>query len=322
MDVTAPFPDTPLSFAAPDGGGPVLLRPPAGTADTYAWLSESRQTIDGILLRHGGVVLRDLGINSVSGFNKAVQLLHPDLLDYVNRSTPRTRLGGKLYTATEYPAEKTIALHNESSYTDVWPEKIFFYSAVVAAVGGETPVADSRGVHRRIDAAVREKFERTGVRYVRNFTAGIDLSWPEVFQTDDRSRVEEFCAAHGIDVTWRAGRTELTTTQVCQATVAHPTTGERVWFNQAHLFHLSALAEREQRALIDTLGEENVPRNAFYGDGEPIEREVLEHIRDVYEREKVVFPWRQGDIMLLDNLLAAHGRQPFQGTRKVVVAMG
>jgi hypothetical protein len=177
-------------------------------------------------------------------------------------------------------------------------------------------------VYRRIDASVRERFERTGVLYVRNYTPGIDLSWQDVFQTTERTEVERYCTDHQIDVEWRDGSPQLTTKQRRQATLVHPSTGEPVWFNQAHLFHLSALTAEEQRSLIDELGADNVPRNAFYGDGAPIESEVLEHLRSAYEQEKVVFPWRQGDAMVLDNILFAHGRNPFRGSRKVVVAMG
>lgn len=306
---------------SPDGRGPLLVQPPAGGAPR-TWLVENRELIDSLLLRHGAVVLRDFGIDSVSDFNRVVTQLSPSLLDYVNRSTPRTKLGGKLYTATEYPADRHIPLHNESSYADVWPAKIFFYSAVVADEGGETPVADSRAVLRRIDPAVRERFARTGVLYVRNFTQGIDLSWQDVFQTVDRSKVEEYGKEHGIEVEWRTDGPELTTRQKCQAVLAHPVTGEEVWFNQAHLFHLSALAEQERRSLVDELGEANVPRQAYYGDGAPIEPEVLEHIRDAYAQETVAFPWQRGDIMVLDNILFAHGRTPFRGSRKIVVAMG
>ncbi|MNG41197.1 Taurine catabolism dioxygenase TauD, TfdA family [compost metagenome] len=34
------------------------------------------------------------------------------------------------------------------------------------------------------------------------------------------------------------------------------------------------------------------------------------------------FDWRKGDVILLDNMLAAHARDPFEGPRKIVVAMG
>lgn len=310
-----------LEFAAQEQRGPVVLRRPSSDVAAHKWLSENRALVDQILGTVGGVVLRDLGFASVSEFNQAVQIFRKDLLDYVHRSTPRSKVGGKLYSATEYPADRIIALHNENSYTDSWPSLIFFYCLVAAERGGETPVADSREVYRRIDPAIREKFEREGVLYVRNYNEGVDLSWQEVFQTDNRSDVEEYCSTHNIQFEWHDRGPALTTRQRCQATMLHPRTNQHVWFNQAHLFHISALDNAEQRTLIDEFGIDNIPRNAFYGDGSPIEEGVIEHIREAYEQEKVQFSWQRGEIMILDNLLFAHGRSSFEGARRVIVAM-
>lgn len=313
--------DEKVEFAAPDGRGPVVVRGLAAGLRAHAWLVENRSRIEAIVNVHGGVLLRDLGLTAVSEFNRVVQVFDSDLLDYVYRSSPRTKVGGRIFTSTEYPADRTIPLHNENSYTDAWPNRIYFFCLVAPKHGGETPTADSRGVYRRIAPAVRERFERDGVLYVRNFTEGIDLSWQEVFQTEDRSEVERYCAAHDIEFEWRDRGPILRTMQRGPATVMHPGLGEPVWFNQAHLFHISALEASERESLIETLGIKNVPRNAFYGDGSPIEADVLEHIRDAYAQEKTLFTWQRGDILLLDNLLLAHGRSPFAGARKIVVAM-
>lgn len=310
-----------IEFAAPDRRGPVVIRGFAAGVQANAWLAENRSRIADIVNVHGGVLLRDQGLAAVSDFNRVVQLFDAKLLDYVHRSTPRTRVGGRIFTATEYPADRTIPLHNENSYADVWPKRIYFFCLVAAEQGGETPTADSRGVYRRIEPGVRARFERDGVLYVRNFTAGIDLSWQEVFQTQDRAEVERYCSAHDIGFQWMDRGPALRTTQRCQASVVHPGVGEPVWFNQAHLFHISALEADEQQTLIEALGAKNLPRNAFYGDGSPIEADVLEHIRDAYAQEKTQFSWQRGDILLLDNLLFAHGRSPFRGARKIVMAM-
>ncbi|MDI9634190.1 TauD/TfdA family dioxygenase [Geitlerinema splendidum] len=301
--------------------GPLVLEAQGKTFNSFEWIKEHKSSLESSLLKHGGILLRNFNIHSVSEFNRIVQSLSPDLLDYVYRSTPRTKLGGKIYTATEYPADRVIPLHNENAYSKSWPQKIFFFSVIVAFEGGETPIADSRDVYKQIDPEIRRKFEEYGVMYTRNYSKGIDLGWQEVFQTEEKEGVNQYCKDHDIEFEWKNEVPELTTRQTCQATFIHPTSGEPVWFNQAHLFHISSLDEESRSSLIKELGEDNIPRNASYGNGEPFEADVLDHIRDAYEKEKIKFKWHKGDILILDNMLMAHGRETYKGERKVAVAM-
>jgi len=48
----------------------------------------------------------------------------------------------------------------------------------------------------------------------------------------------------------------------------------------------------------------------------------MDHIGKTYEKYAVRFQWRQGDLVTLDNILTAHGRDPYVGPRKIVVALG
>ncbi len=286
------------------------------------WLQENKSLFDELILKQGGVLLRGFDIHSVSEFNRFAQIICPNLLNYTYRSTPRTNLGGKIYTATEYPSDQHIPLHNENSYSDSWPQKIMFYCVIAAEEGGMTPIADSRKIYKCIDATVVKQFEDKKILYVRNYSPGIDLSWEEVFQTSDKSKVEEYCKLHSINYFWNDSQPELTTKQICQATLMHPITNEKVWFNQAHLFHISSIGNEVRNSLISEVGEANYPRNAYFGDGTPIEEGMLSHIREIYDQEKILFKWQRGDLMILDNLLMAHGRTPFSGERKIAVAMG
>ena len=315
------LPDCNISFFEENFSKILVCKPKKKDLDIFTWASAHRCIIEDEILKYGGILFRDFGLYSLSEFNRFAQLLAPNLLEYVYRSTPRTRLGGKIYTATEYPADRTIPLHNENAYSLSWPKKLFFFSVLVASEGGETPIVDSRNVYQKIDSEIRMKFEEKGVLYVRNYRSGMDLSWQEVFQTDNKDEVEEYCENNSIKWEWNRGLVELTTWQICQATLSHPQTNEKVWFNQAHLFHISNLEEASRKSLLEEYGEKYLPRNAFYGDGTPFETDVLNHIREVYEQEKIIFQWQKGDIMLLDNILMAHGREPYKGERKIAVAM-
>ena len=310
-----------LSFFEKGSSKILVCEPQSKDFDTFTWVLENKAHIEKEILKYGGILFRNFNLFSVSEFNRFVQILAPNLLEYIYRSTPRTLLGGKIYTATEYPADQTIPLHNENAYSLSWPEKIFFFSVLGASEGGETPITDSRNIYKKIDPVIRERFEKKKVLYVRNYRAGMDLSWQEVFQTDKRDEVEDYCKKHSIEWEWNKGLSELTTQQICQSTLSHPQTNEKVWFNQAHLFHITNLEEEARKSLLDEYGKEHLPRNSFYGDGASFETGVLDHIREVYEQEKIIFKWKKGDIMLLDNRLMAHGRQPYKGERKIAVAM-
>ncbi|AUX37710.1 MULTISPECIES: TauD/TfdA family dioxygenase [Sorangium] len=272
------------------------------------------------LTSHGAVLFRGFPARALADFEAFVKLVTPELLDYTFGSTPRSHLQSRIYTSTEYPAHQHIPLHNEQSYTLEWPLKIWFHCAQAAAEGGSTPLADSREVFRRVPARIRERFTARKVMYVRNYGSGLDVPWQQVFGTTDRAAVERFCHEHGIACEWKPGG-ELRTRQVCQAVATHPRTGERVWFNQAHLFHVSNLEPAVLEALLAVFPEDDLPRNARYGDGSPIESSVLDEIRDVYRQVAVEFPWQEGDVLLVDNMLVAHGRTPFRGPRKIHVAM-
>ncbi|SAL02052.1 taurine catabolism dioxygenase TauD/TfdA [Caballeronia pedi] len=273
------------------------------------------------MCEYGGVLLRGfdaLGANGLDGFaSRFGQTLHA----YEFGSTPRSKIGKGVFSSTEYPADQWIDQHNEQSYTRRWPASIFFYCEIAAEENGATPVADSRVVLERLDPALRRRFAERRVMYVRNYGNGLDVPWEQVFGTDDRAEVERYCRANDIAYEWLDDGEALRTRQVCQSEWRHPLTGETVWFNQAHLFHVSNLPADVREALLDVVDEDRLPRNTYFGDGTPIDTAMLDEIRAVYRDTMLAFPWQPGDLLALDNVLMSHGRAPFKGKRRVLVAM-
>lgn len=289
--------------------------------DLVEWARQNYSVLEQLLLKHRALLFRNCGISSVEAFNRFVSAAAQGArLDYRDRSTPRQELVDRIYTSTQYPADQTIALHNEGTYWTKWPMKIFFGCIVAAQQGGETPIADARRILARISIETRQRFASKGVLYVRNYNDGFGLSWQETFQTDDPHAVEEYCRQHRIEYQWKSqGR--LRTRQARAAIARHPKTGESVWFNHAAFFHVSSLEGSIREALTREFREEDLPFNTYHGDGSPIESSVVEELRAAYENEKAVFTWQNGDVLLLDNMTICHGRNPYRGTRQIVVAM-
>ena len=304
---------------APAGCELPALRMPSRSGETLAEAAPRlRAEIDTLLATVGGVLLRGFQVPSVEAFRAfAASFGHP-LLGYEFGSTPRSQVGGGVYTSTEYPADQHIPLHNEQAYTREWPMKIWFHCVTAAPEGGETPIADSRAIWRQMPDAIRRRFA-PGVLYVRNY-GEFDVPWQQVFNTDRRADVEAWCTRSGVRFEWKPDG-NLRTTQLCQATAVHPRTGETVWFNQAHLFHASNLPPEVRESLLELLGPDRMPRTTCFADGTPMPDALLDEVRAVLAAETVSFRWEAGDVLMLDNMLAAHARAPFQGPRKVVVAM-
>jgi len=289
-------------------------RPDPAVADLEADLPWLRCLLD----RHGALLLRGLGLDHADAFRAAACLFcGAGLGDYVGGTSPRTAIGEGVYTSTEYPASREIALHNEMSYHHRWPRLIAFFCARPPATGGETPIADSRRVLAHLPVDLVDRFERKAICYRRTLPSapGFAGSWERTFGTVERDEVEQLLTANAVDFHWGDGNA-LHTRQIRAAVQRHWRTNERVWFNQAHMWHRSSLDGMDNDADDDDL-----PMNATFGDGSPISTTDLALVREAYRHCEHRFPWQQGDVLLLDNMLFAHGRRPFTGNRLVLVAM-
>jgi alpha-ketoglutarate-dependent taurine dioxygenase len=307
-------------YLAPDQTLPLVLQPAVDDVDLAAWAQDNRAKVEQDLFKHGAVLFRGFSIRRIEDFEQVAQSLCPALFSEYG-DLPREKAGRHVYGSTPYPADKAILFHNESSHLHRWPSKQSFFCVQAAPEGGETPIVDCRKMYERLRPELRTKFQERSLMYVRNFTPGFDVSWQDFFHTEDKAAVEETCRRHGVEWDWTS-EGGLRTRQVCPAIIKHPKTGEWVFFNQIQLHHVSYLEPAVRNSLIEVLGLERVPRNVYFGDGSPIDDDTAAEIGELYERTSVRFPWREMDLLMLDNMLVAHARAPFAGPRKIVVAMG
>ncbi|OEC33774.1 hypothetical protein A7D25_17270 [Pseudomonas sp. 21C1] len=282
------------------------------------WAEANRDKVEGWLRAHGGILFRGFDLPTPAAFEQFCQALCPELYGQYG-DLPKKEGGKNIYKSTPYPKDRMILFHNESAHQHRWPRRQWFYCETPAASGGATPIVDSREVYRELPAWLQEKLRRKQLMYVRNFSASLDVSWQHFFQTEERAEVERICREGGIEFHWR-GAGDLHTRQVCPAVILHPLTGDASFFNQVQLYHPAFLDADIREQFLK--GGDTLPRQVFYGDGTELEEAAIEAINTAYERCAVRFDWQQGDVVMLDNMLAAHARDPFEGERRIVVAMG
>jgi alpha-ketoglutarate-dependent taurine dioxygenase len=299
---------------------PQVIKPAVKGVDLPTWAALSRSWIQDRLLEHGAILFRDFAVASVEVFQQTIAAIATESMEYRYRASPRSQVAERIYTSTDYPADQSIFPHNEHAYSPTFALKIFFYCQTPAQQGGETPIGSTRNVLAHIDPAIRDRFMAKHILYVRNFGDGFGLPWQTVFQTADPAVVDAYCQQQGVETEWKLGD-RLRTRQIGPAMIAHPQTGELVWFNHGTFFHVSTLSESIRTSLLANFSDLDLPTQTFYGDGTPIEPDVIEHLRRAYQQATIAFPWQAGDILLLDNMLAVHGRRPFVGPRQVLVGM-
>lgn len=295
-------------------------RAEAGTGDLAGWLDDLGPAgLTGLLTECGALVFRDFGV-APEAIDPVLDRLVPDRLPYVHGNSPRSRVRGNLYTSTEYPRQYTISMHNELSYAHRWPARLAFYCEEAAERGGATPVLDGARWLRSLDTEVRAAFA-DGIRYVQNLHDGFGFgkSWQDTFETDDRKAVEAYLRDSRAE--WEWGPDGLRVVQLRPATVRHPVTGAEVWFNQADQWHPAGLGDETSAELHEILAPDEFPQYVTFADGTPIPDAHIEQILARGLESAVDVDWADGDVLLIDNVLVAHGRRPFEGGRRVLVAM-
>jgi hypothetical protein len=309
------------SVAAPGSVTLVAAPPRMDIVESRAWLDAHRAGIRQLLDRDGAVSVTGLPIRNSEDFAVIRDVLVTERVQYREKATPRSSYGNDVFSSTDLPPTHAISPHNENSYTLTFPGVLLFCCLTAPAAGGATPIADCRKVLATLPAPLAERFRQSGWLLSRSYYDHLSLDWPVVFGTTSADEVTRYCANHMIGCDWGAdGR--LRTHQLRSATIRHPRTKEEVWFNHVAFWSEWSLDAEIREVMVEEFGADGLPFNTAFGDGEPLSADDVATINAAYHEVMVRRPWEPGDLLIVDNVLAAHARDPFQGDRKVLVAMG
>lgn len=297
---------------------PIVYEAPT-EIDLPGWVRLNSESLRETLREHAAILLRS---PSKPDFGATVQAFSDSLVDYRGGAAIRSRVDRETYTASEYPAELEIRLHSEFCYSNDWPMLLFFHCAEIEpGRGGQTPIADNRRVLAEMPEEVRRQFVERGLTYMRGY--GYNRTWQRSYETDSREDVEALCAAEDRRCEW-VGDGLLRTYETRPACAVHPLTGEPVWFNYAHGFHISRMDDHIREALSTSSEDTDDrlwPNNVFWGDGSEIDHAIVEAANEVVRRNAIQFDWEVGDTLIVDNMLCAHGRRPYSGRRRILLKM-
>lgn len=288
-----------------------------------------------MLLKHGGLYFRGFNLTA-SQFKEMADLLSPtNSLKYIGGIAPRPEFTKDIALATVMPEAALIQQHHEMSYQPVWPMKILFYCDIASPVGGETPICSTRHFMKLLPKHIIENFETRQVKNIIRYRSikNVFPTWQDAFKTEDTHVVEEFCRQNGMEFKWIDNGLE--TSIISQGLAAHPETHEKLWHNHAHLFWNSP--DRSHKApnlrtlgpglppqvyqYLQSLPLDQLPTDVTYGDGGAIEKDVIEIIHQTLEDQKKSFEWKHGDFVCLDNMLTFHGRNSFEGNRRILAIL-
>ena len=312
----------PIKSLLNDNPLPLVLSCPGGDFDVFDWAGEEKQNLRELLSEHGAILFRDFPINNVADFERLAEVLTtPDWVEYLEATSPRDPVESKTATSTKYDKDRTIFFHNEKSYSRIWPKNLFFYCDRPADKDGETPLADCRAIYRDLPEHIRANFESRHLMYVRCFSNHMGIPWKKAFNVESRQEMEDYCEHNLIDeLSWKSDSTPVLRYRR-NTSILHPLTGDPCWFNHGTFFNVHSLEPDIKAFFLASLGQDGLPYNTYYGDGEDIAPEDIDLLRGLYEKHSTSFAWQQRDVLFIDNMLVAHGRRPFQGARSILVTM-
>jgi alpha-ketoglutarate-dependent taurine dioxygenase len=232
---------------------------------------------------------------------------------------PRADLGDGVYSAPEWASDREMCHHHEGSYGVTYPDLLLLTTLRAPDGGGVLLLADTARVLEALPPAFADRFRTHGWLLTRTFRPYLGLPWRTAFGSDDREEVSTLLDARKVEYAWSKDGT-LTTRQHRPAVVTHPEDGAECWFNDLAFFNQWALDQAERDVLLKTFGPEGLPFNTFLGDGTPLTPDDFQTLLDAYDaagRQATLTP---GELLVLDNVRTAHGREPYTGQWDLAVA--
>ncbi|XP_061177233.1 uncharacterized protein LOC133185964 [Saccostrea echinata] len=288
-------------------------------ANVIEWVQKDKSLIEDQLLRYGAILFRDFPVNSPSDFDAFVKAFQYEPLPYVGGAAPRTLVVGNVFTANEAPPDALIPFHHEMAQVPTYPNVLFFYCDIAPNEGGETPLVLSHLVYTKmmeLESDFVNSLKEKGVIYTRILpngddpTSPIGRGWQSTHGTEDKAAAEKKALELVGSVEWLEDGCMKTVTKVLPAIREDPRTGKEMWFNSIIAVYRGWKDSR------------NSPETSItFGDGSPMNPKTMDTLENVLNNLAIDFRWQKGDVVMVDNRQALHGRRSFSPPRRILAAL-
>mmetsp|Transcript_5340 Transcript_5340/g.10180 ORF Transcript_5340/g.10180 Transcript_5340/m.10180 type:complete len:452 (-) Transcript_5340:120-1475(-) len=290
-------------------------------AQGASYFSKNAEKIKQDLLKHGAIWFRGFDLmKSVQGYREMYEALGFDpCLDPLHSSGLRKFASERdaLYEEVNKPSLRGhyIGLHCESTAKRTAAYAAFVCFQKATEGGGRFLVADGAAILAELDPKLLQKLYD---RKIRISVSNLDIppSLPGPIKEGIKSLVDVAVAPKfdmDLEMIYESdgkpGR--LQAVESAESPInRHPVTGLPVWFNNAHN-HARKLRDRRPCG-VPEVGMTEV----FYADTmEPLTLEDCNEIKRASEKHIAALSMEPGDVLLVDNYRALHGRDIFQGDR-------
>jgi len=305
---------------------PLALAPthPVKTAEAAcSQVHAEKNELLALARNHGALLIRGLPLRTDHDFDAFVQAFDLPNFPYKKSLSNAVRINRteRVFTANEAPPETFIPLHHEMAQTPLYPERLFFFCELAAESGGTTPVCHSGTLWDKLESEQPEfagACATHGLKYTHvmppenDAASGLGRSWRSTFGVKIREDAEARMSGLGYSWEWLDGECLRTTTPVLPAMLEIPSSDGTIktFFNQ-----LIA-------AFYGWKDSRNDPSRAItFGNGDFIDPADIQAATELAESCTFDIPWQDGDVALIDNRIAMHGRKPFRGTRKILASL-
>lgn len=301
------------------------------------FIREKKSQLNGWISEYGSLILRNFGKYTPEDLSLILNEFDMKETTYLGGMGPRTKLGSRVYTASDVSNRWEIKHHQEMAYQKEFPDWLMFYCKTPPLVRGETYITGIRNITNELQIPLVEKFEKHGLLYTayyhdqarsvrEKFKKVIPIynpTWQKSFGSNSRTKVNAECKKRGLTTTWMKNG-DLKTSSILPAFRDHPITNEKLWFNSATAIHFNKQSQKTDYGdlayYIYTIlypDKGKLPMNVYFGDGSDIKYSELESIYKLYQENTYKHCWKEGDLIIIDNRLVAHGRNTFRGEREI-----